>query len=496
MAEPLEPWIVATQNSLGAVISAPKLTDKLLRKPPFRFLHDIVTNFIKAANFPVGFFSDDLLDSGKCTEKEQKLEFLTKLVTVVQIATGKQTAARPAKIIAGADPEGTNDLLQMFAQCAALSQAQKDSAVKKANGAASDPAPAPAPAPAAAAPAPAPAPAPAAQPQQEAPNVVVERKPKPTAAPAATEEAPPAKPAHRSSRSKQESPPPSVVETRPAPTREDDTVRGGVPQVTPLGALGQQGGDRPGTASARKAPPKSVNNEVSDNRSEPVNPVAGVIVETKRGAKAGDDEDANKDQDWMKLVEEHENARSGASGSGAGANTEEAKGYLGQQALKAKREQEEAARKAAEEARAADGTTGGLVLAVQKRDKAGSALGDGELNKLREQLQMLTKASNPLGSFLEAIQEDIDTMSRELEMWRSEARAQAVAAREAQRETELSLHEVHVQQQSLEDSISDQITKTNMLRAKILENEKTVETMVRMVVNPESAKAPAAGAKR
>lgn len=36
--------IKATQISLGKYIKRPPLTDKLLKKPPFRFLHDIITS--------------------------------------------------------------------------------------------------------------------------------------------------------------------------------------------------------------------------------------------------------------------------------------------------------------------------------------------------------------------------------------------------------------------------------------------------------------------
>lgn len=43
MAEVSDITIKRTQDSLGKLIKKPALTDKLLRKPPFKFLHDIIT---------------------------------------------------------------------------------------------------------------------------------------------------------------------------------------------------------------------------------------------------------------------------------------------------------------------------------------------------------------------------------------------------------------------------------------------------------------------
>lgn len=42
MAEISDITIKRTQDTLGKIIQKPVLTDKLLRKPPFKFLHDII----------------------------------------------------------------------------------------------------------------------------------------------------------------------------------------------------------------------------------------------------------------------------------------------------------------------------------------------------------------------------------------------------------------------------------------------------------------------
>ena len=44
-------FIEATQSTLGKVIQRPSLSEKNLSRPPFRFLHDIVTQLIKKTGF-------------------------------------------------------------------------------------------------------------------------------------------------------------------------------------------------------------------------------------------------------------------------------------------------------------------------------------------------------------------------------------------------------------------------------------------------------------
>lgn len=47
------------------MLHRPKLTEKLLSKPPFRFLHDIISNLIKGTGFAEGLYSAEEMDSGE-----------------------------------------------------------------------------------------------------------------------------------------------------------------------------------------------------------------------------------------------------------------------------------------------------------------------------------------------------------------------------------------------------------------------------------------------
>ncbi|KAG8432552.1 hypothetical protein GDO86_016984 [Hymenochirus boettgeri] len=91
----MEPDIIrSTQESLGKVIRKPPLTEKLLGKPPFRYLHDILTE-----------------------DKEAKIIFLQKAIDVVVLVSGQALTVKPARIVAGHEPEKTNELLQAIAKC-------------------------------------------------------------------------------------------------------------------------------------------------------------------------------------------------------------------------------------------------------------------------------------------------------------------------------------------------------------------------------------------
>ncbi|XP_050353944.1 TRAF3-interacting protein 1 isoform X2 [Nymphalis io] len=107
--------IKATQVSLGKYVKRPPLNDKLLKKPPFRFLHDIITTVLKSTGFFNGLFEDVELISDNVKDRESKILFLTKVISVVEKTTGKSLSVKPSKIVAGQEPGKTNELLQCLA---------------------------------------------------------------------------------------------------------------------------------------------------------------------------------------------------------------------------------------------------------------------------------------------------------------------------------------------------------------------------------------------
>ncbi|KYM83365.1 TRAF3-interacting protein 1 [Atta colombica] len=113
MTDEVRPEVIKkTQNLLGKYFKKPPLTEKLLRKPPFRFLHDIITAIIKETSFLEGLFSEEELNSDNIKDKEAKLAFLTKLIDIVKLISGVNLTVRASKIISGQEPTKTNELLQ------------------------------------------------------------------------------------------------------------------------------------------------------------------------------------------------------------------------------------------------------------------------------------------------------------------------------------------------------------------------------------------------
>jgi len=131
----VEPWVEETQKTLGTLITKPKLGEKYLRKPPFRFLHDALSEVVRATGFGQGLYNEAELDAGNISDKQAKLDFLNKMVPCVAFALGEKLDVSANKIVAGLEPEKTNAfLVKLFEAATTKLDASPDAVMRVVNG--------------------------------------------------------------------------------------------------------------------------------------------------------------------------------------------------------------------------------------------------------------------------------------------------------------------------------------------------------------------------
>jgi TRAF3-interacting protein 1 len=121
----------AVAKALGKLISKPKLSDKYLNRPPFRFLHDIFTNVAKETGFGRGLIASAEVDGKAIEGKAAKVAFLSKWILCVGIAMRRPLDVNPLKVVAGRDVEKTLQFLADLATCAADSSLDQADLVRR-----------------------------------------------------------------------------------------------------------------------------------------------------------------------------------------------------------------------------------------------------------------------------------------------------------------------------------------------------------------------------
>jgi len=94
------------------------MTEKLLIKPPFRYLHDIFTATMAATGYGQGLYDDAEMDAKSINEKDAKINWLVKIISLTELVVGEEIDVKPTKVVAGHEPEKTNYFLQQMFRAA------------------------------------------------------------------------------------------------------------------------------------------------------------------------------------------------------------------------------------------------------------------------------------------------------------------------------------------------------------------------------------------
>ena len=114
-----------TVAALQPLFKSPALTPALLGRPPFRFLHAVVSAVTLATGFAEGLFEGDELSVEALQARDQKEAYLAKIVACVETPLGETLDLKPAKVVAGKEPDQTNAFLQALARAACVFQADQ-----------------------------------------------------------------------------------------------------------------------------------------------------------------------------------------------------------------------------------------------------------------------------------------------------------------------------------------------------------------------------------
>ena len=108
-----------TGKMFGSLIQKPKMTEKLLKKPPPKYIYDIILNTMSKTGFPKGLFTPEEEDHKYFeSDAHHKLDILQKAIDITKIVMNENFEIKCTNILKGEQPEKTNYFLQMFYKAA------------------------------------------------------------------------------------------------------------------------------------------------------------------------------------------------------------------------------------------------------------------------------------------------------------------------------------------------------------------------------------------
>jgi len=101
-----------------------------------------------------------------------------------------------------------------------------------------------------------------------------------------------------------------------------------------------------------------------------------------------------------------------------------------------------------------------------------------DVSKLKDSIQTLTRSANPLGKLMDFLQEDVDSMQRELETWREENRNLQAQLRAEEMLTQQSIEPLKNHLVDLEKAVQEQLDMISTVKSNILKNDEKISRMV------------------
>lgn len=505
-----------TQDLLGKIIKKPPLTDKLLAKPPFRFLHDIMTSVIKTTGVMKGLYTESEMNSENVKDKDAKIAFLQKAVDFVSKALGKQLSVKPAKVVAGHEPEKTNEFLQALAQVI-NSKVDNDDVIGKMNG---------------------------KEEKEDKREKSHDReksgdrrkrdedkkgreksedrhkekedrhKDKEDRHRSKDEKHREKDDKHKEKDRDRERERESRHKSGRSRKREDDSKENDGPSKDmvngdhkPTEAVSTRM-QRPSSAKGsrrRMEAPVTFTEDVPMKKNEPTlkeddlppqvasrlaRPSSARpappkrkddIVQNEPAMRLGSgkpqnliiDDGKDSDEDETFVVEESAPLPTEPEPQPRNPDEDdddEDHGGLVKKIMETKKEYEQQRKTEIERPTISDAQRRKQREAVQK-----------EIDKLRNSIQTLTRSANPLGKIMDYVQEDLDSMQKELEKWKAENKEHALALKREKAITERAVEPLKVQLTQVDQAIKDQLDLIGAVKSNIIRNDQKIEKMLRTI---------------
>ncbi|KAL3901876.1 MAG: hypothetical protein SGCHY_000236 [Lobulomycetales sp.] len=484
----LEQHVQKTADLMGRIVKKPPLTAKLLSKPPFRYLYDLVSELMRVSNFAQGLYTPEEAE-GSAKDKESKIAYLGKIISVVAFSTGVQLKANPAKIVAGLDPEDTNVFLQVLAK-AVLKKVDASSAVtrvlagerlkpgarrKSTSGSKeklsdsgskeklsdsgskeklSD----------------------SGSKERLAPSSAKQGSLGSASRSAASGKKSSAKSSSVSEEKRQQRAASSlpraaeVSEETTAPPRPPlDNAAPAEPDVPPANGLASNLKRLARPASARPPPPKI---RASSKITADTGPMAAAPVIFTEA-----DDSKQEDDSFVVIAAVDEQVPSKGALDDGGDQDEgeddEKHGGLVRKILANKMEMENR-----------DPTKDAVLKEEFNKLPKEKQIAKREIDALRESIQRLCQSTNPLGKTLDYIQEDVDGMNKELDVWKRESQKWKNRLEEEIKITIEELSPWEMQLKELEDQLVEAQGKISCSKATVMQNEGAIQKLMRDIMRP------------